>query len=384
MLETPLSLYIHIPWCIKKCPYCDFNSHEARSTVPEDEYIDALIIDLNQQAELVPDRKIISIFIGGGTPSLFSANCIKRLLQAAQEQLSLAPNIEITIEANPGTLDQQNFAGFRDAGINRLSIGVQSFNDTQLLTLGRIHTAQTAHDAIAAVTHAGFENFNIDLMYALPKQTIKEAEFDIEQAIALQPTHISYYQLTIEPNTHFYKHPPPLPDNELAWDMQLQGTNLLAQYNYQQYEVSAYTKSGFKCIHNDNYWQFGDYIGLGAGAHQKLSNLDDGTIFRSEKPQHPQQYIRQMQNGNVSNKPQWLSQSEITFEYLLNALRLKKGFNRKQFERHTGLAYEKLEHRLKPLQDEGLLIADHEFIRCSEKGYQFLDELLQQLLPQKA
>jgi len=384
MLEAPLSLYIHIPWCIKKCPYCDFNSHEARTAVPEDEYIEALIIDLNRQAELVSKRQIISIFIGGGTPSLFSASGIKRLLQAVQERLTLAPTVEITIEANPGTLDQQNFAGFRNAGINRISIGVQSFNDTQLQTLGRIHTARTSYDAITAVKHAGFDNFNIDLMYALPKQTIDEAVFDIEQAIALQPTHISYYQLTLEPNTHFYKHPPQLPGNELSWEMQLQGVDLLTQYNYQQYEVSAYAKPGFKCIHNDNYWQFGDYLGLGAGAHQKLSNFSDGTIFRSEKPRHPQQYIRQMRNGNVNNKPQWLTQNDITFEYLLNALRLKKGFNRRQFECYTGLPYEQLQPRIEPLQEKGLLIVEQENIRCSEKGYQFLDELLQHLLPQEA
>ena len=384
MLEVPLSLYIHIPWCIKKCPYCDFNSHEARITIPEDEYIDALILDVAQQAELVSARQIISIYIGGGTPSLFSASGIKRLLHSVEEQLILAPKIEITIEANPGTLDQQNFTGFRDVGINRISIGVQSFHDAQLKTLGRVHTAKTAKDAIKTAKQAGFENFNIDLMYALPKQTMSEAALDIQQAISLEPTHISYYQLTLEPNTYFYKHPPLLPDHALAWEMQLQGMGLLAQHDFQQYEISAYAKPSFSCLHNKNYWQFGDYLGIGAGAHQKLSNLREGTILRSEKPRNPQQYIRQMKSDAERNCPQWLSEIDIGFEYLLNALRLKNGFNRKQFENHTGLAFKQLQSQLAMLQNEGLIIVEQENICCSEKGYRFLDDVLQRLLPQEA
>ena len=383
MLETPLSLYVHIPWCIKKCSYCDFNSHESRSAIPENEYIDALILDLTRHAKLVGEREVISIFIGGGTPSLFSARNIERLLQAIHAQLTLAQNVEVTIEANPGTLDLKNFSGFRQIGINRISIGVQSFNDAHLQTLGRIHSAQTAHNAIASAKQAGFENFNIDLMYALPNQTVAQAAFDIEQAIKQEPTHISYYQLTLEPNTYFFNHPPPLPNDEISWDMHIQGSHLLAQHGYQQYEVSAYSKPGFTCAHNKNYWLFGDYLGLGAGAHQKLSSGKDGAIVRSEKPRHPQQYIRQMNSDELFKKPQRLTQNEITFEYLLNALRLKNGFNHMQFERHTGLPYEQLQPHIDPLLKDGLIIAEHQNIRCSEKGYHFLDDVLQHLLPQE-
>jgi len=383
MLETPLSLYVHIPWCIKKCPYCDFNSHESRSAIPENEYIDALILDLTRHAKLVGEREVISIFIGGGTPSLFSARSIERLLQAIHAQLTLAQNVEVTIEANPGTLDQKNFSGFRQIGINRISIGVQSFNDAHLQTLGRIHSAQTAYNAIASAKQAGFENFNIDLMYALPNQTVAQAAFDIEQAIKQEPTHISYYQLTLEPNTYFFNHPPPLPNDEISWDMHVQGAHLLAQHGYQQYEVSAYSKPGFTCAHNKNYWLFGDYLGLGAGAHQKLSSGKDGAIVRSEKPRHPQQYIRQTNSDELFEKPQCLTHDEITFEYLLNALRLKNGFNHVQFERHTGLPYKQLQPHIDPLLEDGLIIAEHQNIRCSEKGYHFLDNVLQHLLPQE-
>ncbi len=383
MLETPLSLYVHIPWCIKKCPYCDFNSHESRSAIPENEYIDALILDLTRHAKLVSEREVISIFIGGGTPSLFSARSIERLLQAIHAQLTLAQNVEVTIEANPGTLDQKNFSGFRQIGINRISIGVQSFNDAHLQTLGRIHSAQTAYNAIASAKQAGFENFNIDLMYALPNQTVAQAAFDIEQAIKQEPTHISYYQLTLEPNTYFFNHPPPLPNDEVSWDMHVQGAHLLAQHGYQQYEVSTYSKPGFTCAHNKNYWLFGDYLGLGAGAHQKLSSGKDGAIVRSEKPRHPQQYIRQTNSDELFEKPQCLTHDEITFEYLLNALRLKNGFNHVQFERHTGLPYKQLQPHIDPLLEDGLIIAEHQNIRCSEKGYHFLDNVLQHLLPQE-
>ena len=381
MIEVPLSLYVHIPWCIKKCPYCDFNSHQARSYVPENEYIDALILDLMRYEKLISAREVISIFIGGGTPSLFNADSIGRLLLAIRAQLTLSQDIEITIEANPGTIDQENFSGFRQAGVNRISIGVQSFNDAHLQKLGRVHSVQTAYDAIESAKQAGFDNFNIDLMYALPNQTLAQAAFDVEQAISLEPTHISYYQLTLEPNTYFYKHPPSLPSEELGWNMYAQGAQLLAQHNYQQYEVSAYSKPGFTCTHNKNYWLFGDYIGLGAGAHQKLSNVHSGAILRSEKPRHPQQYIRHT-HAEKFDMPQALTLDDITFEYVLNALRLKKGFTRTQFEHYTGLPYERLQSNLNPLLEDKLIIADHQSIRCSEKGYRFLDDVLEQFLPQ--
>ncbi len=384
MLEVPLSLYVHIPWCVKKCPYCDFNSHELRSPLPEDQYIDALIADLQQQANIVSGREIVSIFFGGGTPSLFSAKNIQRLLISIEAHLSLASDAEITIEANPGTFDQQNFAGFRNAGVNRISIGVQSFSNDQLKELGRIHDAQTAIDAITAAKSAGFENINIDLMYALPKQTTQQAADDVEQAIKLDPTHISYYQLTIEPNTRFYQHPPNLPNSESSWDMQQQGVALLAQHGFQQYEVSAYAKNEFTCIHNTNYWQFGDYLGIGAGAHQKLSHVTSGEILRSDKPKHPQQYMQQALKQEPLATPRVLQQDDLVFEFLLNALRLKQGFNRQQFEQRTGLMYELLTTQLQHLCDEGLLLVENDRVQCSEKGYRFLDELLQRVLPESA
>ena len=381
MLDTPLSLYIHLPWCIKKCPYCDFNSHEMHSDIPEQDYIDALILDLDQQIKWLYEREIISIFIGGGTPSLFSANSIKRLLNAVHSRLLLCSDIEITLEVNPGTLDQKNFIGYREAGVNRLSIGIQSFNDLHLKKLGRIHSAQLACDAIAAVKKAGFKNFNIDLMYALPQQTLSESASDIKQAIQLEPTHISYYQLTLEPQTYFYNHPPSLPTNEVAWKMQQQGIELLSQFGYQQYEVSAYCKPGFSCRHNKNYWLFGDYLGIGAGAHQKVSDLARGKIFRSEKSRHPQQYIHQMHTGISHQEPHNLSNPDITFEFLLNALRLKGGFSPQQFSKHTGLKFIQLKPTLDSLEKDGLLAVRPDSICCSEKGYQFLDDVLQNLLP---
>lgn len=384
MPEVPLSLYVHIPWCIRKCPYCDFNSHQTDTPIPEDRYIDALIVDLQQQANIIKGREVISVFIGGGTPSLFSAGSIQRLLVAINDQLHLATNAEITIEANPGSLDQRNFADFRRAGVNRISIGAQSFHNDQLHQLGRIHNAQTAIAAVTAARDAGFENINIDLMYALPGQTLQKAAHDVEQAIALQPTHISYYQLTIEPNTRFYQHPPRLPDSELGWKMQQQGMSLLAQHGFRQYEVSAYAKDSFACIHNRNYWQFGDYIGIGAGAHQKISNAEKGAVSRSEKPRHPQQYMRRTLGNEPVEAPRILSKRDLLFEFLLNALRLKCGFSRKQFECHTGLAYTSLYPRFEPLQNEGLLIVENDSTRCSEKGYRFLDELLQNFLPECA
>ncbi len=383
MTDIPLSLYVHIPWCIKKCPYCDFNSHEIRSPIPEDQYINALIVDLQQQASAVDGREIISVFIGGGTPSLFSANSIQHLLLVIKDHLTLTNDVEISIEANPGTFDQQNFVGFRNAGINRISIGVQSFSDTKLQTLGRIHNAQTALAAVRAARHAGFENINIDLMYALPNQTLQEAAYDVEQAIALNPTHISYYQLTIEPNTSFYRCPPCLPNNEHSWDMQQQGVTLLAEHEYQQYEVSAFAQNKYLCVHNSNYWQFGDYVGIGAGAHQKVSCFESGTITRSEKPRHPQQFIRQACDDVAMGAAQLLTHEDLVFEFLLNALRLKHGFSRKQFESHTGLGYTKLLTQLETLENDGLIIIDKDRIRCSKRGYRFLDEVLQRLLPEK-
>jgi len=376
--SIPLSLYVHIPWCIKKCPYCDFNSHEAREALPEKEYIDALITDLRTQADQLSQQKLISIFIGGGTPSLFSASSISRLLNEINKTLTLADNAEITLEANPGTLDQKNFSGFYAAGVNRISIGTQSFSNTQLQALGRVHDNQAAIDAVAVAKQAGFNNINIDLMHGLPQQSLAEAKHDIQQAIELEPKHISYYQLTIEPNTRFYQHPPALPNNELCWQIQEQGKELLAEHGYQQYEVSAYAQDNYMCRHNQNYWQFGDYLGIGAGAHQKLSFKNK--IVRSEKPPHPQQYMRSI--SDAANPPsKTLSEQEIMFEFLLNALRLRSGFSIALFESHTLLQFKSLQARLKDLLAEGLLLQNDTQIYASDRGYRYLDEVLQRLLP---
>ena len=379
--SIPLSLYIHLPWCIKKCPYCDFNSHELQKSVPEDQYLDALIADLKHSADDVEGREIISIFIGGGTPSIFSARNIRQLLQSISELLMFSKNIEITIEANPGTMDQKNFAGFRNAGVNRISIGVQSFDNQQLQNLGRIHDAQAAIDSVHAAKKAGFENINLDLMYALPLQDLNSAVTDVEQAINLEPNHISYYQLTLEPNTSFYRHPPTLPNAQVSWEIQQIGMQLLAKNGYAQYEVSAYAKENRECEHNLNYWQFGDYLGIGAGAHQKISSPVENLIMRCEKPKHPQQYMRTMNAQNPIIETNTLNKQDIIFEFMLNALRLKSGFSKQQFEKHTGLTLQDIHTCLQTQIEKGLLVMENNTVRCSEHGYRFFDELLQSWLP---
>ncbi len=386
MNNVPLSLYVHIPWCVKKCPYCDFNSHEMPDTLPEDAYIDALILDLTSHSKNVARREVKSVFIGGGTPSLFSAKNIARLITAIHDQLELSNNAEITIEANPGTIDQKNFQGFRDAGVNRISIGVQSFANSQLQSLGRIHDAQTAIDSIHTAQQAGFENINIDLMYALPQQNLADALNDVKQAVSLHPTHISYYQLTIEPNTSFYRQPPRLPDSKVSWNIQQAGMELLAQHGYQQYEVSAYCQADYQCIHNTNYWQFGDYLGIGAGAHQKLTQSAPDSISRCEKPKHPQQYIRYANDLKklTETNTNVLREEDIIFEFMLNALRLKHGFTKQQFEYHTGYSIKIIEQALASHQKDDLLVIDGDKIYCSERGYGFLDDLLQNWLPESS
>ena len=382
MHNVPLSLYIHIPWCVKKCPYCDFNSHEIQNKLPESQYIDALILDLKPCTEEARNREIISIFIGGGTPSVFSAKSIQILIDAIKNELNVANTAEISIEANPGTADQENFAGIREAGVNRISIGVQSFANLQLQNLGRIHDSQAAINSVDAAKRAGFENINIDLMYALPQQDLTAAINDIEQAVFLNPTHISYYQLTIEPNTSFYRQPPRLPDSHASWEIQKIGMDLLTKQGYQQYEVSAYAKIGYQCTHNKNYWEYGDYLGIGAGAHQKLTMSPQNSILRFEKPKHPQQYMHHVNNKNYPTKLRTLTEQDIIFEFMLNALRLKEGFTKQLFELHTGLSIEKINRPVQTLINEGLLVMDNERIHCSGRGYRFLDDVLQSWLPQ--
>ena len=346
-------------------------------------YINALIADLAFHANDVDDRELTSIFIGGGTPSIFSASSIKRLLSAISEMLTLSENIEITIEANPGTMDQENFNGFRAAGVNRISIGVQSFSNQQLTKLGRIHDSKAAINSALAAKLAGFENINLDLMHSLPNQDSKSALKDIEQAIALNPTHLSYYQLTLEPNTAFYRQPPTLPDTQTSWEIQQAGIQLLIEHGYSQYEVSAYAKDGYQCKHNRNYWQFGDYLGIGAGAHQKLSFNSSNSIVRYEKPKHPQKYMSLIHDTKLITKTYTLSKEDIIFEFMLNALRLKHGFEQEQFERHTGLSLQEIEPNLHAHIEDGLLVMENNTVHCSERGYRFLDELLQSWLPDK-
>ncbi len=373
----PLSLYIHIPWCIRKCPYCDFNSHAVKNAVAENQYVQALLVDLHSDIKTYGiKRPINSIFLGGGTPSLFSPESIDLLVSGIKKQVVLLPDAEITLEANPSTFEAEKFAGFRQAGINRLSIGVQSFNDAILEKIGRVHSANEAIKTAEMARVVGFENFNIDLMFGLPSADLKSSFLDVETAIKLNPTHISFYQLTLEPNTYFYRFPPKLPDDELTFAIQQQGQNLLEKHDYFQYEVSAYSKPEKQCKHNINYWQFGDYLGIGAGAHGKITeNLPD-KIYRTQKPKHPENYLKN-QLGNVNT----LSKSDLPIEFLMNHLRLKKGFDLAHYEKFTGLNRQTIQPILEKCVLEKLLVSQNEHYHCSEKGWLFLDTILQKFLP---
>jgi len=380
--NIPLSLYIHLPWCVKKCPYCDFNSHEINTSFDEKLYVDALLNDLDVEYETCQQRPLNSIFFGGGTPSLFSAQAIQKIIEHARKRFSFT-DIEITLEANPGTFEQEKFDGFYNAGVNRLSIGIQSFNAAQLKALGRIHDGQQALAAIETAKQAGFENINLDLMFGLPQQSIEQAVNDVKTAIEFEVSHISHYQLTIEENTYFHKHTPILPVTDLLWEMQMQCQNLLAENAYHQYEISAYQKAGKNSQHNLNYWQFGDYIGIGAGAHGKLSERDVHTgqliITRRWKHRQPQQYMQQAQNSNALSGEKTLTQQDIIFEFLLNALRLKAGSKMATFENHTGLDYKALKRSAKNI-DADLLLIDKKNIGTSKKGFLFLNDILENLL----
>ena len=377
----PLSLYVHIPWCVKKCPYCDFNSHEARNDVPEERYIDALTKDLENELPNIWGRSIESIFIGGGTPSLFSASSIDTLLKRLRERLVIRPNIEITMEANPGTFEQERFDGFKEAGINRLSIGIQSYNDRHLKKLGRIHGGDEASQSSTIAKQAGFDNFNLDLMFGLPNQTIAEALDDLQQAIDQSPNHISWYQLTIEENTLFHYAPPVIPDDELIWEMQQQGQALLKQAGYEQYEVSAYAKAKQRSKHNMNYWQFGDYLGIGAGAHGKLTMPDGtGTIARHTKFRHPEEYMNKALNNEARSSEKTLHKDDIIFEFMLNIARLNQGFTTDLFEERTWIAFSEIEQKLELLIDEGLLSKQHNSFIPTAKGNLFVNDIVNRFL----
>lgn len=377
----PLSLYIHIPWCVRKCPYCDFNSHKAEPELPEAEYVQALIKDLEIDAKLSSGRKLSSIFIGGGTPSLFSAKAIGQILTAAENIVGFESDIEITLEANPGTFEQEKFSGYHATGINRLSIGVQSFNSEQLKRLGRIHDGREALAAIAMARKAGFNNINLDLMHGLPEQTLQQGLDDLRQAIALGPEHISWYQLTIEQNTEFYSQPPVLPIDDMLADIQDGGHELLLQAGFSQYEISAYSQPNKRSRHNLNYWRFGDYLGIGAGAHGKLSYLSANdqslSIERRHKTRQPKHYLDGDQRiTGVLAGSEVLSSEQLALEFVMNALRLTDGVELATFIASTGLTPAALEPQRQQLIDRGLLDANPDRLKTTPLGQRFLNEVL--------
>ena len=379
MQQPPLSLYIHIPWCVRKCPYCDFNSHEAKAAVDERQYVGALMADLDQETEMTGRREIRSVFFGGGTPSLFSADSIHSIIEGVQQRLPVSADVEITLEANPGTFEQQKFADYRAGGINRLSIGIQSFDDEKLAVLGRIHDRHEAVRAVETAHSAGFENINLDLMFGLPGQGVRHAVADIEQACAFEPSHISHYQLTIEANTWFHKHTPVLPETDTIWDMQHACHEHLDRQGYRQYEVSAFARDGRKCLHNTNYWNFGDYIGIGAGAHGKITDAANRTITRRWKQRQPAAYVRQAREGEACSGSSRLKQPDILFEFLMNALRLRQGFSCDLFEQRTGIERQRLIEACSNIDADLLLVSEHE-IAATPRGFDFLNDLLEMLL----
>ena len=389
MLESPLlSLYVHIPWCIRKCPYCDFNSHQSRDVIPEAEYLDALCEDLIAEAESInrslehdesgQNRKLHSIFIGGGTPSLFSANAIEKILSLAEQQLGFEADIEITLEANPGTAEAQRFRDYRSAGVNRLSLGIQSFQDDKLQALGRVHDGREAKAAIELCQQAGFDNFNLDLMHGLPEQTIDQALSDLQTALSFNPTHLSWYQLTIEPNTEFHSRPPTLPGDAFLYDMQEAGVSLLADSGYERYEVSAYAKPDKQSRHNLNYWQYGDYLGIGAGAHGKLTAAKDNRIVRARKQRQPGTYMAAQLNRVA--ELQDVADGDRPFEFLMNALRLRAGFTIDEFEKRTGVTFSAIAKQVEYLSAQKLLDVNGSSITTTEHGYRVLNSLLEQFL----
>ncbi|MQA52100.1 radical SAM family heme chaperone HemW [Pseudomonas piscis] len=373
----PLALYIHIPWCVRKCPYCDFNSHAASPTLPEEEYVDALLADLDQDLPAAHGRELSSIFFGGGTPSLFSAQALGRLLAGVQQRIPFASDIEITLEANPGTFEQEKFTAYRALGINRLSIGIQSFQEQKLEALGRIHSGAEAVRAADMARQAGFDNFNLDLMHGLPDQSLEDALGDLRQAIAMKPTHLSWYQLTLEPNTVFWSQPPTLPEDDILWDIQEAGQALLAEHGYAQYEVSAYAQPDRAARHNLNYWSFGDFIGIGAGAHGKLSH-PDGRILRTWKTRLPKDYLNPAKPFKAGEKA--LDNDELPFEFLMNALRLTDGVDAALFAQRTGLELASLAEGRRQAEQSGLLQVEPSRLAATPRGQLFLNDLLQYFL----
>lgn len=372
----PLSLYVHVPWCVRKCPYCDFNSHPRREALPERAYIDALLADLDQELAETGRRQLVSIFIGGGTPSLLSGDAVARLLAGIRARMPLASMLEVTLEANPGTAEQARFAEYRAAGVTRLSIGVQSFADDLLERLGRIHGGREAVAAAEAAHAAGFDDFNLDLMFGLPGQSPERALRDLHIALELAPTHLSWYQLTIEPNTAFWHRPPALPDDDTVWAMQQDGQALLAARGFAQYEISAYARPGHQCRHNRNYWEFGDYLGIGAGAHGKLSDMHGQVIRRRWKRRHPREYLEGAARPARIAGERKLDRGDRVLEFMMNALRLNEGVPIDLFHARTGLPTSLLEGPLRQARERELVAADAARLRATEQGRRFLNDLL--------
>lgn len=379
----PLSLYVHLPWCLRKCPYCDFNSHEWRTDaageLPETRYLDALCADVEAALPLIWGRSVHSIFIGGGTPSLFSPAAIERLISDLRARLRLVPECEITLEANPGTFEKDRFRAFRAAGVTRLSIGVQSFNDAHLKVLGRVHNREQALAAVHEAA-AAFDTFNIDLMYALPGQTLAQLDEDLDQALALKPPHLSIYHLTLEPNTLFAKYPPKgMPEDDDAYAMLDRITERTAQVGLQRYEVSAYAQSDHRCWHNLNYWQFGDYLGIGAGAHSKLSFAH--RVIRQVRYREPKRYMEHALAGQAVTQSDEVARKDLPFEFMLNALRLREGFELAQFTERTGLPLSAIQKALSEAEAKGLVTRDFQRVTPTERGFDFLSDLQEIFLP---
>jgi len=376
-----LALYVHLPWCVRKCPYCDFNSHQLKSARPDRAYLDALIRDFEAELPLIASRRIDTVFFGGGTPSLFSPDDFAWLLHTIRQRIEFAADAEITLEANPGTVERGRFAGYRDAGINRVSLGAQTFSAAALERLGRIHTSDDTHRAVEELRSAGIVNFNLDLMYALPEQTLDAAIFDVRTACALGPAHISYYQLTLEPGTVFHARPPPLPDDEAAWRIQCECQALLSAAGYRQYEVSAYARDGFQCRHNLNYWLFGDYLGLGAGAHGKLSLALPDRILRTAKPKQPRDFQQRVAESSVGiGERNFIAVADLPFEFMLNALRLNEGFSNQCFESRTGLETEVFRAAMQDSAVRGLIARSDVGWKPTDLGRRFLNDLQSRFL----
>ena len=381
----PLSLYIHLPWCVARCPYCDFNAYALDGELPEARYIDALLADLEVDLPRVWGRPVVSVFLGGGTPSLFSAGAIDRLLSGVRARLALAPGAEITMEANPGTVEHDRFEAYRAAGVNRISLGVQSFDDEQLKTLGRIHSADEAQNAIEAVKAAGFERFNLDLMWALPGQSIEQALADVEQALAFDPRHVSHYQLTLEPNTVFAKRPPTLPDEDTVIAMQETCGARLHEAGLRAYEISAWALPGQESAHNLNYWRFGDYLGIGAGAHGKITLPAENRVLRTRRKAHPRPYLKALEDASFIAEEKTLDSGELAFEYFLNRLRLDETIRLEEFEARTGIAREQIVKPLARAAELELLDIDKagDQITRTRRGHRYLNDLQTLFLPER-